>query len=58
MFRYRNRKLLPAAVLLASGLAASNVMAQLEEVIVTAQKREQSLQDTPISVTAFDTAGH
>ncbi len=56
MFTYRNRKLLPAAVLLASGLAASNVMAQLEEVIVTAQKREQSLQDTPISVTAFDTA--
>ncbi|MEH6584945.1 MAG: TonB-dependent receptor [Halioglobus sp.] len=54
MFTNRNRKLLPAAVLLASGLAASNVMAQLEEVIVTAQKREQSLQDTPISVTAFD----
>ena len=25
----------------------------LEEVIVTAQKREQSLQDVPISVTAF-----
>ena len=28
----------------------------LEEVIVTAQKREESLQDTPISVTAFTTA--
>ena len=26
----------------------------LEEVIVTAQKREQSLQETPISITAFD----
>ena len=25
----------------------------LEEVIVTAQKREQALQDTPVSVTAF-----
>lgn len=26
----------------------------IEEIIVTAQKREQSLQDTPISVSAFD----
>ena len=36
-----------------TGFAASELM---EEVIVTAQKREQNLQDTPISVTAF-TAG-
>ena len=37
----------PAAVLAqSSGLA-------LEEVIVTAQKREQTLQDVPISVSAF-----
>ncbi len=28
----------------------------LEEVIVTAQKREQSLQDTPIAISAFDAA--
>ena len=33
------RKNLPLAVLLASGLIASNAMAQLEEVVVTAQKR-------------------
>jgi iron complex outermembrane receptor protein len=33
-----------------TGFSASEVM---EEVIVTAQKREQNLQDTPISVTAF-----
>lgn len=34
-------------------LAASQAQAQLEEVIVTAQKREQSLQDAPIAITAF-----
>ena len=50
------RKALPAAVLLASTLAAGNAAAQLEEVLVTAQKREQSLQDTPIAITAFDKA--
>lgn len=27
---------------------------QLEEVVITAQKREQNLQDTPIAVSAFD----
>ena len=35
----------------------TNVVAQgIEEVIVTAQKREESLQEVPISVTAFDGA--
>jgi iron complex outermembrane receptor protein len=49
------RKRLPAAVLLASGLVAGNAYAaQLEEVIVTAQKRTESLQDIPIAVAAFD----
>jgi iron complex outermembrane receptor protein len=48
------RKNLPLAVLLASGLVANNAMAQLEEVIVTAQKRAQSLQDTPIAISAFN----
>lgn len=50
-----HRKTLSLAVLLASGLAAGNVAAQLEEVLVTAQKRSQSLQDIPVSITAFDT---
>jgi len=50
-----NRKNLSLAVVLASGLlAGNNAAAQLEEVIVTAQKREQSLQDIPISINAYD----
>ena len=48
------RKNLPLAVLLASGLAAGNTWAQLEEVIVTAQMRTESLQDIPISIQSFD----
>lgn len=38
------------------GGAVSAYATTLEEVVVTAQKREESLQDTPISVTAFTTA--
>ncbi len=48
------RKHLSLAVLLASGLAAGNAVAQLEEVLVTAQKRTESLQDIPIAITAYD----
>ena len=33
--------------------AVGSVQAQLDEIIVTAQKREQNLQDVPIAVTAF-----
>ncbi|WP_116368527.1 TonB-dependent receptor [Parahaliea mediterranea] len=48
---------LAAAVVLASlsgaALGQSASSGALEEVVVTAQKREQSLQDTPISITAF-----
>jgi iron complex outermembrane receptor protein len=62
---YRNlhlsRAVSSALVLIAgSGMSVSNVQAQaggvsstLEEVIVTAQKREQNIQDVPISVAAF-----
>lgn len=34
-------------------LGASPAFAQIEEIVVTAQKREQSLQDVPVAVTAF-----
>ncbi|MFK7957654.1 MAG: TonB-dependent receptor [Lysobacterales bacterium] len=44
---------LPACVALALSMPAA---AQLEEIVVTAQKREEGLQDTAIAVTAF-TAG-
>ena len=33
---------------------SSSEPAQLEEIVVTAQKRSQSLQEVPISVTALD----
>lgn len=51
--RYCARAAVPAVLLL---LITSPVMAAdalIEEIIVTAQKREQALEDTPISITAF-----
>ena len=52
MNRYLNSLTLPLAVAMAVGTVDANAQA-LEEVIVTAQKREQSLQDVPIAVAAF-----
>ena len=43
-------------ILGASLLFPQFALAQLDEIIVTAQKREQSLQDVPIAVTAIDDA--
>jgi iron complex outermembrane receptor protein len=54
----RRYALLKAALLMGTVLAAtpafaqSEGSAQLEEIVVTAQKREQNLQEVPISVTA------
>ena len=45
---------LAMTVALAASLASTGAQAQLEEVIVTAQKRLESAQDVPIAVTAFD----
>ena len=49
------RKLLlgSAAVVIGTVGAAELAQAQLDEIVVTATKREKSLQDVPISVTAF-----
>lgn len=46
----------PAHVLAQSEPAAEGSAGVLEEVIVTARKREESLQDTPISITAFSSS--
>ena len=50
--------MLPSAALTAAGtLLMTPLFAHaqaLEEIVVTAQKREQSLQDTPIAITAFN----
>ncbi|MGI9276820.1 MAG: TonB-dependent receptor [Endozoicomonas sp.] len=46
----------PLAIAIALALSTGSALvqaAELEEVIVTAQKREQDLQDTPIAVSAF-----
>jgi iron complex outermembrane receptor protein len=53
------RKLLVSAILLAStsgAFAQGDSSLMLEEIIVTAQKRSQSVQDIPIAITAFDKA--
>jgi len=50
----RSVKRLPLALAIAAATCAVSAQAQqLEEVIVTAQKRAESLQDVPISVTAI-----
>ena len=42
-----------ALAALASGLAAPVLAQTVEEIVVTAQRREQNLQEVPIAVTAF-----
>ncbi|CAH0990574.1 Pesticin receptor [Sinobacterium norvegicum] len=59
MLPFFTRKPLAAVIAMASVGLTSAAMAQnntpaLEEVVVTAEKREASLQDTPISIAAFD----
>jgi outer membrane receptor protein involved in Fe transport len=54
MSRIKNSALLSLAVASALGQVATSAMAQqLEEVIVTARKTEESLQTAPVAVSAF-----
>jgi outer membrane receptor protein involved in Fe transport len=47
------RALYGALVVLGSAQAVAQEQTQLQEVVVTAQRREANLQDVPIAVTAF-----
>ena len=49
MFNFRSRVFLIAAMSLSIPFSAH---AQLEEIIVTANKREENIQDVPISITS------
>jgi len=52
-------KLLPMVVAVGAAsdaVAQRTISAQLEEVVVTAQRREQNLQDVPVAVSAMDAA--
>jgi iron complex outermembrane receptor protein len=40
-------------VLASIGLSPYVVAQELEEIVVTAQRREEALQDVPVSITAF-----
>ncbi len=50
-----NRSLMSVAVVAAIGVS-DYASAQLEEVVVTARKRSESLQDVPMAVSAFNSA--
>ena len=53
-----HKSVLPLAIAAALATGAPQVSAQLEEVIVTAQKREQSLIDVPISIATLSGDAH
>lgn len=52
MKRFNKAAVLGTTAILAGLIGASSAMAQVDVITVTAQKREQTLQDTPVSVAA------
>ena len=58
MFSIRLKLLLAASITaLSLGMTHESMAQALEEIIVTAERRETSLQDTPISIQAFTAEG-
>ncbi|MFZ5615713.1 MAG: TonB-dependent receptor plug domain-containing protein, partial [Pseudomonadota bacterium] len=56
-FRKKNAAMFAAqAALVGNAAVWANAYAQADEILVTAQKREQSLQDVPLSITAISSA--
>ncbi len=54
MIPLHHRRLLPLAIGVALSLCSTGLLAQqIEEIMVTAQKREQTLQEIPVAVSAF-----
>ncbi|MDY0005271.1 MAG: TonB-dependent receptor [Spongiibacteraceae bacterium] len=53
-YRMSHKRITAALLAVASATAMAQSGGTLEEVVVTAQKREQSLQETPIAITAFN----
>lgn len=60
VYSFRARLALSTAILISTAGVAIDAhaqqAAQLEEIVVTARKREESLQDVPVAVTAFSAA--
>ena len=54
MKKTRIARAVALALLAGAGTQALAQTAGLEEMVVTAQKREQSLQDAPIAISAFN----
>ena len=52
-FQYKPKMLVAAVTTVILGLDASVAFAQLEEIVVTARKRQESLQDVPVVVQAI-----
>jgi outer membrane receptor protein involved in Fe transport len=55
MSQFKHRSLIMAAVTaaLVTGVSVVQAQGEIEEVIVTAQKRAENLQDVPIAITAY-----